>query len=105
MPSTKPSAAGEGLPHIPLDAAIGQVFAPYCPGGHYGHQFQCKQIELWHCEVAFKASVQKAWNGPSTQPIQATSCVERSNAIIKAKALSYLSSYQMLATDKNCLSY
>ena len=47
-----------------------------------------------------KASVQKVQNGPSTQLIEATSCVERSNATIKAKELSYLSSYQTLTTDK-----
>jgi hypothetical protein len=33
----------------------------------------------------FEASVQKARNGPSTQLIKATSCVEKSNATIKAK--------------------
>jgi hypothetical protein len=27
----------------PLDAAIGQVTMPYCPGGHHGRQFQMKQ--------------------------------------------------------------
>ena len=32
-----------------------------------------------------KATVQKAQNGPSTQLIKATSYVERSNAMIKAK--------------------
>ena len=35
-----------------------------------------------------KASVQKARNGPSTQLIEVTSCVERSNATIRAKELS-----------------
>ena len=35
-----------------------------------------------------EASVQKAQNGPSTQLIEATSCVERSNATIKAEELS-----------------
>ena len=35
-----------------------------------------------------KASVQKARNGPSTQLVEATSCIERSNATIKAKELS-----------------
>ncbi len=42
-------------------------------------------IELWHCESLFKASVQKARNGPSNHVIKATSCVERSNATIKAE--------------------
>jgi hypothetical protein len=33
----------------------------------------------------FEASVQKAQNEPSTQLIEATSCVERLNATIKAE--------------------
>jgi hypothetical protein len=49
----------------------------------------------------FEASVQKAQNGPSTQLIKATSCVEMWNATIKSKEHIYLSSYQMLTTDKN----
>jgi len=35
-----------------------------------------------------EASIQKAQNKPYTQLIEATSCVERSNATIKAKELS-----------------
>jgi len=35
--------------------------------------------------LCFEASVQKARNGPSTHVIEATSCVERSNATIKAE--------------------
>jgi hypothetical protein len=37
-----------------------------------------------------------AQNGPSTQLIEATSCVERSNTTIKAEEHRYLSSYQTL---------
>ena len=48
-----------------------------------------------------KASVQKSRKGPSTQLIEATSCVERLNATIKAKEHRYLSSYQTLTTDTN----
>jgi len=33
----------------------------------------------------FKASIQKAQNGPSPQLIEATSCIEMSDAMIKAK--------------------
>ncbi len=39
-------------------------------------------------DIAFKDSIQKARNGPSTQLIEATSCVERSNATMKAEELS-----------------
>jgi hypothetical protein len=53
----------------------------------------------------FEASVQKARNGPSTQLIEATSCVERWNATIKADEVILLSSYQTLRTDKNRRSY
>ena len=55
-------------------------------------------VALWISR--FEASVQKAQNGPSTHVIEATSCVERSNATIKAEEHSYLSSYQTLTTDK-----
>jgi len=40
-------------------------------------------VALW--KSLFEASVQKAQNGPSTHVIKATSCVERSNATIKAE--------------------
>jgi hypothetical protein len=43
-------------------------------------------VALW--KSLSKASVQKAQNGPSTQLIEATSCVERSNATMKAEELS-----------------
>jgi hypothetical protein len=58
--------------------------------------------KLWRCEIAFGASVKTAQNSPTTQLIKATSCVERSNATIKAEELSFLSSYHTLTTDKNC---
>jgi hypothetical protein len=56
-------------------------------------------LALW--KSLFEASVKNARNGPSTQLIKATSCVERWIAMIKAKELTYLSSYQMLRIDKN----
>jgi len=43
-------------------------------------------VALW--KSLSEASVQKAQNGPSTQLIKATSCVERSNATMKAEELS-----------------
>ena len=52
-----------------------------------------------------KASVQKSRKGPSTQLIEATSCVERLNATIQAEELSYLSSHQTLIADKNSRRY
>jgi hypothetical protein len=40
-------------------------------------------VALW--KLLFEASVKKAQNRPSTHVIKATSCVERSNATIKAE--------------------
>jgi hypothetical protein len=73
---------------MPKDPAIGQAFAPYCPGGRHGHRFQSKKSSCGVVKLLSEASVQKARNGPSTQLIKATSCVERLNATIKAKELS-----------------
>jgi hypothetical protein len=44
-------------------------------------------------------------NGPSTQLIDATSCVKMWNATIGAEELPVISSYQTLSTDKNWKSY
>ena len=35
--SVSPTAAGLGLPQMPLDAAIGRVLAPYRPSGCHDH--------------------------------------------------------------------
>jgi hypothetical protein len=43
-----------------------------------------RSVALW--KSLSEASIQKAQNEPSTQLIEATSCVERLNATIKAKA-------------------
>jgi hypothetical protein len=91
---------------MPPDATIGQVFAAYCPGGQHGHQFWLKKLSCGIVKpCCFKASVQKAHHEPSTQLIEATSCVEKLNITIKAKDLDYLSSYQTLTMDKNWQSY
>ena len=39
MPLTSTNGGGPGLHLKPMDTTIGQVFAPYCPGGHQG----CRQ--------------------------------------------------------------
>ncbi len=76
---------------MPLNAAI----------GHHGHQFQGKKLSFGVVKSLSKANVQKAQTKPSTWLIKVTSCVDRSNAAMKAEELSYLSSYQMLTADKN----
>jgi len=43
-------------------------------------------VALW--KSLSEASIQKARNGPSTQLIEAASCVERSNTTMKAEELS-----------------
>jgi hypothetical protein len=50
--------------------------------------FWSKKLSCGIVKSLSKASVQKAQNAPSTQLIEATSCVERSNTTIKAKELS-----------------
>ena len=57
---------------------------PYRSSECHGHRFQRKNrvVALWNS--LSEASVQKAQNGPSTQLIEATSCVERWNTTIKA---------------------
>ena len=58
------------------------------PGGHHGHRFRHKKSSCGIVKLLFEASVKKARNGPSTQLIEATSCIERSNPTIKAKELT-----------------
>jgi hypothetical protein len=70
---------------MPLNAMIGPVFAPYCPGRQHCHQFWRKKLSCGIVKLLFEASVKKARNGPSTQLIKATSCVKRWNATIKAE--------------------
>ena len=63
---------GKYLPHItPADAMV--------------IDFWPKKSSCGVVKSLSEASVQKARNGPSTQLIKATSCIERSNATIKAK--------------------
>ena len=55
------------------------------PGGCNGHQFWRTKLSCVVVKSLFKASVEKAQNGPSTQLIKARSCLERSNTMIKSK--------------------
>jgi hypothetical protein len=96
VPSASPSMAGLGLPLMPLDATIGQVFAPYCPGRCHGHRFWRIKLSCGDVKLLFGVSVQKAQNGPSTQLFGVTGCVERWNATIKAEEL-----HNFLAIKRN----
>ena len=55
---------------MPLDAAIGQLFAPYCLGGRHGHRFWRTKLSCGVVKPLFEASIQKAQNRPSTQLIR-----------------------------------
>jgi hypothetical protein len=79
---------GKYSPHIaPADAMV--------------IDFWPKQSSCGAVKSLSEDSVQKARNGPSIQLIEATSCVERSNATMKSEELCYFSSYQTLTTGKN----
>jgi hypothetical protein len=73
---------------MPLDAAIGRLIAPYRPGGRHSHQFWLGKSSCGIVKSLSKASNQKAQNGPSTQLVEATSWVERSNDKMKAEEFS-----------------
>jgi hypothetical protein len=85
--------------HLPMEHVQGFMRSHWTPPS--GENSPCiapadaMVIDFWRkkssCGVVkslSKASVQKAQNGPSTQLIEAMSCVERSNATIKAEELS-----------------
>ena len=42
---TSPDGAHPGLHSKPLDAAIGQLPVPHCPGGHHGQQIRMKHTK------------------------------------------------------------
>jgi hypothetical protein len=44
--AASPNAACPGLLRKPLDAAIGQLLAPYCPGGHQGDSKQNNDVNV-----------------------------------------------------------
>ncbi len=73
---------------MPLDAATGQLFVQYRPGGRHGHWFWRNTLSFGVVKLLSKTSVQKARNGLSTQLNKATSCVDKLNATMKAEELS-----------------
>jgi hypothetical protein len=64
---------------------LGQYSAHIAPADAMVINFgiQNRVVALW--KSLSEASVQKALNRPSTQLIEATSCVERSNVTMKAE--------------------
>ena len=95
----------KGYPRCHQTPPLGKYLPRIAPADVMVIDFGSKKwvVALWnHC---FEASIQKAWNRPSTQLIKATSCIERLNATIQAEELSYLSSHQTLTADKNLRRY
>jgi hypothetical protein len=45
---------------MPLDAAIGQLFTPFCPSGRHVHQFWRKKSSCGVVKSLFEDSVKKA---------------------------------------------
>jgi hypothetical protein len=85
-----PDRARLGLHWKPLDASIGQVPEPYKPGGRHGQQFvettqntnktqllKISNYDKFRAPVVCKNFIPQ--NGPSTQLIDATSCVPSYN--------------------------
>ena len=111
MQGTSPDGAHLGIHLKPLDAAIGWVPAPYHPGGRHGQEFESNtqntnktQLLASNYDTFWSLVVCENFvpqNEPSTQLIDATSCVKIWNATIGAEELSYISSYQTLSADKN----
>ena len=98
----------------PLDAAIGWVPAPHHPGGRHGRQTRSKTQN--NDKTQLLASDYRTFllknrvtfgtrNGPSTQHIEATSCVKLWDATIGAEELVDISSYQTLTADKKTKGY
>ncbi len=52
---TSPNAACPGLLQKPLDAAIGQLLAPYCPGGRDGINQQKDNAKCVHFAGLFNS--------------------------------------------------
>ena len=69
-----------------LEAAIGQLFASYRPSGRHGHRYRRKKLSCGVVKSLFEASIEKARNRPSTQIIEAMSCVEGGKPRLKPKS-------------------
>ncbi len=98
----RPRLQVQGYPRCYQMPTLGKYLPRIAPADVMVIDFGSKNQVVALCNRCFKASVQKSRNGPSTQLIEATSCVERSNATIQAKQLSYLSINQTLTAEKIC---
>jgi len=67
---------------------LGKYLPRIAPADAMVIDFWPKKLSCGVVKSLSEASVQKALSGPSTQLIKATSCVERTNAMIKAEELS-----------------
>ncbi len=87
---------------MPLDAAIGQMPVPYCPGGHHGWRFwkeknnnktQLLASILTVAQEKKLSNLETHW-GPSTHILGATSHDANSYATSQVEDISYILSYQ-----------
>jgi hypothetical protein len=69
---------------LPLGEYLPRIAPAYAMVIDFG--VKNRVVALWKSRS--KASVQKAQNGPSTQLMEATSCVKGANATMKAEELS-----------------
>ena len=99
--------AWPGLHAEPLDVAIGQLLAPYCPGGRHGHWWQRhnkhthKIISNLQYITTYMKLVQKSAKGTLYSCHWKCKLVEIVIDTKKADTISNFSSYQTLKLDKN----
>jgi hypothetical protein len=98
MWGASPNAVHPWLHAKPLDAAIGRVPAPYCPGGHHGQGFQKKKTPAKHnfyLAFSWKTNIKKlsdleTHQRPSTHVLGATSPGPNPYATSQVEELSYI---------------
>ena len=67
---------------------LGKYSPPIAPADAMVIDFWPKKSSCGVVKSLSEASIEKALNGPSTQLIEASSCVERTDATIRAEELS-----------------
>ncbi len=94
--------SGECLRRIPPAAVMVDEFVEATLNTNKTQLLPSNYGTLWSLVVCENVVPQ---NGPSTQLIDATSCVKMWVAKIVAEELANISSYQMMSVDKNWKSY
>ena len=109
MQCASPDRAQPGLHAEPLDVTIGQVHAPYCPGGRHGHWWRqhnkhTKQ-KLFSRNLRYITTYAKLVQKSTKGTLYSCHCkckfIEITIDSKKAETISNFSSYQTLKLDKN----